>query len=82
MYIIFSCYIFVAFSFLQIFKCLAFFTKCFVGVFLFPCNQHFKNEQYHNVNKKQAKEHTPASGQFQGIKGFEHFNIRLKHSKI
>ena len=56
--------------------------ECFVGVFLFYCHQYFKNERYHNMKKKQAKEHTPVLGQFQNIKAFEHFNIRIEHSKI
>ena len=63
-------------------KCLAFFAKCFVGLFSFYCHQYFNNEQYHNMKKKQAKEHTPVFVHFQSIKAFEHFNIRFKHSKI
>ena len=71
----------VAFSFLQIFKCLAFFTKCFVGVFSFSCHQNFKNEQYHNMKKKQAKEHTPVFSQ-DSAKALKHSNISTFDSSI
>ena len=32
--------------------------------------------------KKQKKKNTPGFGQFQRIKGFEHFTVRLEHSEI
>ena len=43
-----------------------------MAVFSFSCHQHFKIEQYHNMKKKQAKEHTSVFGQFQSIEAFQH----------